>query len=90
MLLRDLDWKPREKKRFFEVATLRMADGRTMYFMRAANRQPGYIAMTITSLDPTVSNYWSRDYTECREFEDDEFTAQAVLDHYVQTIGLKN
>ncbi len=89
MLLRDLDWKPREEQHFFDVATLKLADGRTMHFERGAARWPGFIAMTVAPCsDPGVLP-WSRCNPDLREFEDDEFTAQAVLDHYIQTVGLE-
>lgn len=83
MLVRDL-WEPREEARFFDVIRLELADGRCLYLERGFRTHPGAIYCCVKE---NATSGWNASNVH---IIDDDLTAQAILDHYVQTIGVKN
>ena len=86
MLIRELNWKPREEERFFDIAEVRFADG-TLYVERGINSDEpdGYHGLIwLPTFQVTAQEVhdggmpWER---KCHEAIG-EFEAQAVLDFY--------
>lgn len=87
MLLRDLPLKPREQEHYFDMAWVDLADDTSLYwqFGRVASRR---LNIGKWFCYRTRRGRSHAGYVETHEHMD-EFEAQAVLDHYIQTVGLK-
>lgn len=90
--LRDL-LRPREEAHFFDTAFIRLKGGKSVYVeKRVRNARPEtvshigkfYVCLNKVHTDRGIAA--TDDRQEHRGL--DEFEAQAVLDHYVETYGL--
>ncbi|WP_454627720.1 hypothetical protein [Bradyrhizobium cenepequi] len=85
MILRDIPLQPRESEHFFEAAWVTLKDGSALFIQHATERQGRLAGLWFIFHSKKRGNYV--DVINNR-YDMDEFEAQCVLDHYVQTIGI--